>query len=447
LIKETVILLAILTSSFVHASTKTFDVAFKHKLYYSSYIFLQNNIEKNVRVDKRKINRVLDSIHPSVFIHDSKLDKFINKSKYLNYPVGLRQFFLNNFSVAKTKLSKVKKRSPLFVESNYVLGLIALSAGKGNVAIKHFKRCVRYADRKKRTGIKTEAYIKTFKNRCIQQVARINFTQKKYNTSLKILNYVKKTDYLWPRFLLDKAWSYYWTGQNERALGSVITYKAPIMQRFMMPEANYLRALIYYEMCYFEKSEYIYKEFKKNTWKYRKLVKSASRNNLLKLISTKRIPKSASNKFLYFYLKGYKKDIRYFSYKHARKQINKEIRKLSKIKKLKIAKDFLETLYFYKHAIKEDFLDFLKRLATDYYAQIIQTRRHFAKLDLMISLKKRKNIRNKKSELEKNKFLTMDLGAIPDINEKYIWDFQGGFWADELGDYAVALENRCHNEN
>lgn len=40
-------------------------------------------------------------------------------------------------------------------------------------------------------------------------------------------------------------------------------------------------------------------------------------------------------------------------------------------------------------------------------------------------------------------FFEQSLSNIADIEEKFIWDFRGGFWADELGDYAVALKNRC----
>lgn len=423
---------------------KIFKVAYKHKLYYSSYIFLKKSLLKNSKISLSQSNAVLDTIHPSVFIHDNELDQFVKTNNILNYPVGLRYFFKNKFKIAKYKLKRIKKNDPFYMEANYILGLIELTYKKNKRANQHFKRCVRFSATKRISGIKTKEYIDTFKNRCIQQVARINFENKKYNTALKVLNYVEKTDYIWPRFILDKAWSYYWTDQNARALGSVITFRAPLLQRYMVPEASYLRSLIYYDMCYFEKSEAIYKEFKNTTWKYRNRVKSYSRNNLLKLITTRKEPKNEELKFLYYYLKGFKKDIRYFSYKNAQRQIYKEIKKLSKIKGLKTAEGFLENLYYYRLAIKEDFLDFLKRIANDYYSQIVQMRRAFVKLDLMISLKKRKHI---KSAQKRNvDILDLSLSSIANVKDKFIWDFQGGFWADELGDYAVALENRCSNE-
>lgn len=425
--------------------TKMFDIVYRNDLYYSSYLFLKKAIQSKSSVSSEKVNTVLDLIHPSVFIHDYELDRFVTTKTKIDYAVGVRRFFLNDFNSAKRKFASIEPNHSMFIESNYFLGLIYLTENKAQFADRYFKRCVRFAGKKKRSDFKSEAYIKTFKNRCIQQIARLNFSQKKYEASLKIMDYVKKTDYIWPRFLLDKAWSYYWTGQNERALGSVMTYKAPMLRRFMVPEANYLRALIYYEMCYFEKSEKIKNEFYENTWKFRKVAKKVSKNKLLSLINLSSVPNKSEDKFLYFYLKGYKKDIRYFSYQEASKQLGAEITKLSQIKSLRQAKVFLNTLYFYRKAIKEDFSDFLKNLTNDYYKQILQTRNAFVKLDLMISLKKRKNIAENKPSKFEDRIKTLDLDRIPNTDEKFIWDFQGGFWADELGDYAIALDNRCRS--
>lgn len=420
-----------------------FNIVFKNKLYYSSYIFLKKSVEKNGKVNSKKVNKVLDIVHPSVFIHDYELDKFLDRKTVLDYAVGLRRFFLNDFKNAKRKLKSIKSKSPMFVETNYILGLIYLTENKLKTAGAYFKRCVRYAKRKKQSDLKPESYVYTFKNRCIQQIARVEFTKKKYKKTLKVLDYVDKDDYIWPRFLIDKAWSYYWLGQNERALGSVMTYKAPLLRRFMIPEANYLRGLIYFEMCYFEKAENIYKEFNKSTWRFRKVARTASRNRLLRLIVTKKEPEKEADKFLYYYLKGYKQDIRFISFKEARKQLSREIKRLSKIRSLSQAKIFLDSLYFYNKAIKEDFQDFLKNLSEDYYMQIKQMRNAFVKLNLMVSLKKRKNIsKNNKATFEDD-YAEKSLSDIPNVEDKFIWDFRGGFWADELGDYAVALKNRC----
>ena len=406
-------------------------------------MFLKKSLEKKLILKEQKVFKVLDTIHPSVYIHDTELDQFIKETTQLDYAVGVRRFFMNDFENAKNKLKAIKKKSSMYVEANYILGLISIREKKIKRAKNHFKRCIMHTKYKKRSRLKPQSYIYSFRNRCVQQLGRLEYTEKDYKKALRVYNLVQKDDYLWPRFLMDKAWAYYMSGENERSLGSVISYKAPLLKRFMIPEANYLRSLVYYDMCYFEKAENIYKEFNAVTWKFRNIAKTASRNKLLKLLISRKEPTTEKDKFLYFYLKGYKKDIRYLTFRESRRQIGMEIKKLSRIKSLKQARVFLDTLYAYRKIIKEDFQDFLKNLSEDYYLQIKDMQSAFVKINLMISLKKRKKIEQENSDEFNDDFFEQSLSNISDIDEKFIWDFRGGFWADELGDYAVALRNRC----
>jgi len=383
-----------------------FNVVYRNKLYYSSYVFLKKSVEINLKIKRSKSNKVMDIIHPSVFIHDPELDNLPNGRTGLDYAIGIRRFFLNDFETAEKKLKMLRKKNPMRFEASYILGLIHLRRGEYRKASTEFKRCVRLSKVKKKVSGRGEQYINTFKNRCVQQVARVSFSQKKYKESLKFLNFVEKDDYIWPRFIIDKG-------------------------------------LIYYEMCYYEKAEKTYKEFNRNTWKYRNVAKTASRNRLLRLILSKRIPTKKVDKFLYYYLKGFKKDIRFFTYKRSSRMIQREIKKLSKVKSLKQARVFLDSLYYYQKAIRGDFQDFLKNISEDYYHQISEMRSAFVKLNLMVSLQKRQQLSKGNTDKLEDTITTQELGDIANVSDKFIWDFRGGFWADELGDYAVALRNRC----
>ena len=54
-----------------------------------------------------------------------------------------------------------------------------------------------------------------------------------------------------------------------------------------------------------------------------------------------------------------------------------------------------------------------------------------------------KNIAKRKKNNSNQDIETISLSDIPNTDDKFIWSFKGGFWADELGDYAVALQDRC----
>ena len=142
-----------------------FDIVYRNDLYYSSYLFLKKAIQSKSSVSYEKVNTVLDLIHPSVFIHDYELDRFVSLKTKIDYAVAVRRFFLNDFNSAKRKFAAIKPSHSMFIESNYFLGLIYLTEDKAQLADRYFKRCVRFTGKKKRSEFKSEAYIKTFKNR------------------------------------------------------------------------------------------------------------------------------------------------------------------------------------------------------------------------------------------------------------------------------------------
>lgn len=422
--------------------SKMFNTVYRNNLQYSSFIFLKLAVLKNEKVNSTKALRILDKIHPSIYIHDENLDKLKYKKTILDYAVGVRSFFQSDYRTARNKFNSISKKHPMYLESQYLLGILSLTKRNMKKASIYFNRCVKGASLKKRISKKNDDYIQTFKNRCVQQLGRVLFTAKKFKSALKIYDSIDKKDFVWPRLILDKAWANYWLNDKQRSIGGLLTFNAPVLRRFLVPEANYLRALNYYDMCYFEKADKIIKDFNQNTWAYRNIVKNASTNKLYKMAILKKEPKSKSDKFLYYYLKGFRQDVKYFTYFEARKQLSSEIRKLSRISSLRQARVFLEQINYYNKVLTSDFKDFLNSLSKDYYSQIYQMQNAFGKLKLMVNLNKRKNLR-KKNKVES--FNEIDISGIKKTRDKLIWDFQGGYWADELGDYAVALKSRCRS--
>ena len=439
------ILLFLCASSTIHAQvfSKTFRLLKRNDLNYSSYVFIKKAVLNREALPTRQVEDVIDHIHPTLFIYDEELDKLKNFKSILDFPVGVRAFFQNDYSSAWKRLRGIKSDNNMYIESNYLLGLISLIKNKSKTAATFFTRCAQSSYNKKENSLKSEAYIGTFRNRCKQSLARLFYSAGQYQNTLKVLNTIRKTDYLWPKLLLDKAWTYYHLDQNARALGTVISYNSPALKRFTTPEARYLQALMYFEMCYYEKAESISNDFKQNIWKHRDIFKNNRNIKLLKLIFSKVVPSDADDKALYYYLKGFKKDTRYLSYVKSAVMLKKEIAKLKQVQSLSSAKLLLKYTKGYQRIMLKDFVDFLNVVVADYYDQIVKMKKSFTKIDLMIGVIKRKRLSQNKSLNLSEKKKSLALSQIPNTDDKFIWDFQGGYWADELGDYAVALRNRC----
>lgn len=436
-----------LVPSFAGAISKPQAFAFlnKHKLYYTAYELMKELAITNARgVDWKKAGTTLTGVHPSVFIHDKELDRFTNTPSPLDYAVGTRLFFQGRYDLAMRRLDGVGRDHPMFVERSYLKGLISLIQGSPKDAATYFGSCIRGFNSKTSSAGKPEGYIRMFRNRCIQQFSRVLYAQNRHKDSLKILRAIPKTDFIWPNTILERAWSHYYIDQRPLALGHLISFKAPILQRYMTPEAQYLKSLIYFEMCYFDKSKRIAQEFDSQTYAHRAYFTNVDKNELLKLVFMKGPPKSPKYQAIYYYFKAFKKDIRYTSFLTALKQIKRELKALKLFKKMP-EKDALEKkIRRQRFRIIADYKDFLGNLVADYYQQIQRTHKHFVKMNLMLSLKEREKLRSDKPESPYSENLVeMDLDGIGNVEDKFIWNFIGGFWADELGDYAVALEDRC----
>ncbi len=422
-----------------------FNLNLKHRLYYSAYIFAKKSIMRGEKyISREDIDLLYDSINPSIFLHDHELDKLQGKNTVLNYAVAMRMFATNKYNYSLKHLNKVKGNRLIFSESLMLKGMIGTITKRNEFAKKSYSSCIKSVKSKSKKSSLDKSYLGTIRNRCVQFLARIYFNEGNYKKSLKIQNLVKKEDYVWPRFIFDKSWNYYWLGDKYRALGSLLTYKAPVLRRFIVPEVNYLRSLIYFENCYFSKSNEIYKDFSKGLYKQRDIFRRITKKSLLNLISRKTAPKGEKYRFIYEYLKGYKKDVRFLRFKRSLRYLNSEVKRLQKVYGAKNTKRLLGILKSYKNVIINDFYAFLKNLSMDYYNQIEGINKAFVKLKLLSNLNNRKEIYNKDHEEEDvDSFLNTGLNKIDSGDRKFIWTFIGGFWADELGDYAVATKSRC----
>jgi hypothetical protein len=412
---------------------------------YASYSILKKNINKDTSKKAEILAyKLIDRIHPAVFKNDSDLNRLFDISTPLNYAIAIRAFYLGDLISTEKFLYHIKSDHPAIMEVNFLRGMVYYIKNDFNSAARSFKKCYLSANRKKRNTLKTDQYIGSFRNRCLQQLSRIFFEKKKYRISLKYLDKVAKTDFVWPRLLFDKAWNYYWLKKHPQTLGTLVSYKASYLKKFMVPEANYLRALTYYELCYYQKSEKIYEEFLNGIYKERNLFKSMTTKELKRIIfNSKGRKQKKSDKFIINILKGYRKDTKFFSFRSAMIRLKSETKLIAKYKSKKLKK-LVPELKKYQAYVKLDFDHFLLKLTRDYYKQINRTNKKFLRLKLGLGIKKQRNIVNKSQAKFKDEFSGLDLSKIDKLEEKFIWEFKGGFWADELGDYAVALRSQCN---
>jgi hypothetical protein len=445
MVKKLILISFIITfSSNVFASLELANRLYDGGKYYAAYTMLKKSIRKNTKKRAKILAyKLIDRIHPAVFKNDSDLNRLFDKSTPLNYAVAIRAFYLGDLRSTEKFLYHIRKDHPSNMEVNYLRGMVYYIKNDFNASARSFKKCYLAANKKRRNTLKTDDYIHSFRNRCIQQLSRIFFEKKNYRASLKYLRKVEKTDFVWPRLLFDKAWNYYWLDKYPQTLGTLVSYKASYLKKFMLPEANYLRALTYYDLCYYEKAEKIYEEFLGGIYKEKNLFRSMTTRELKKIIfKSSRVRQNSSDRFIISLLKGYRKDTKFFSFRSAMIRLKSETKLMKKYKSNELKK-IVNELKKYQAYVRLDFDNFLLKLTRDYYKQIERTNKKFLRLKLGLGIKKQRNIVKKSQAKFKDDFADLDLSKVDNLDEKFIWEFKGGFWADELGDHAVALRSQC----
>lgn len=83
-------------------------------------------------------------------------------------------------------------------------------------------------------------------------LARIAFEQSRYQDALDRYESVRSETVDDPSLLLEMAWSHYYLGNYERALGLLIALDAPAYQKLIAPERFLLEALALRHLCQFE---------------------------------------------------------------------------------------------------------------------------------------------------------------------------------------------------
>ncbi|MCY4644335.1 MAG: hypothetical protein OXB88_06910 [Bacteriovoracales bacterium] len=294
-------------------------------------------------------------------------------------------------------------------------------------------------------GIRWKQYQIT-KDYCLIGKARALFELRRYEEASSTYLDLDKSSPVWPEILFEEAWTSFYQKNYNRTLGKIVSYKAPVFQNFFIPEFSILEALSYMELCLWSDAKKSIDAF------YKEYIRSARQLG--------RFLKQKGNDYRYFYKAArarkkrrvpggmlYNRLLRSVIFSPGYQELNQTLlrgnRELSLIRGSRSAKAKRILLPGLK-----DTLNLQKRLLGSYVRKELLVKYSLLrKAFTQMSYIKLEILKRKKSDLYyqiKNK--TRERGDIRYLrrNEKqYFWDFNGEFWADELGDYVFALPSKC----
>ncbi len=199
----------------------------------------------------------------------------------LNYMLGRYKYRNREYEDAIRLFQKVDEQSPYYVQSQFFSGISYVQLRKSVPAIKSFQRVEKAVDEGAQ-GVEDEgrmrdlAYLsmaRTYYSSSIQldpETNAPNVNSEKLSAAVKYWNQVDEASEYWLDALFEESWAYFMAGDYPRALGNIHTIQAPYFPGSFYPEADILKAVIYFSNCNYEAATTVVARFNKKYQPIRK---------------------------------------------------------------------------------------------------------------------------------------------------------------------------------
>ena len=170
------------------------------------------------------------------------------KDAYL-YLHGAAKYENEDFADALQYLERVSQRSEFFLPAEYLEGLIRYRQGDNTRAARIFREII-----EAETVIGNPADIRNVQDMALLNMARIYYRVEDFNRALQLYNLMPRESAYWPRALFEGAYANFWIQDYNYALGQSLTVYSPFYgDRIFMADASILEALIYFNLCEYDR--------------------------------------------------------------------------------------------------------------------------------------------------------------------------------------------------
>ena len=192
----------------------------------------------------------------------------------LNYLLGRYKYRNRQFEEAIRLFNKVDEKSQYFVQAQFFAGTSYVQLRKSVPAVQAFQRIEAAIDDgvegvEDEGRIRDLAYLsmaRTYYSASIKLDAETNtpsIDEKKLSAAVKNWNQIDESSEYWLDALFEESWAYFMAGQYPKALGNIHTIQSPYFPGSFYPEAEILKAVIYFSNCNYEAATTVVARFNK----------------------------------------------------------------------------------------------------------------------------------------------------------------------------------------
>lgn len=435
-------------------SSKASDVAIElinSGLYFSAIPWMKEYLTSGGRSLDRNTEKAIDRLITETGTSQFELlpIKFLvrSKSDSIKYLVAKKYLRKNETKYAIQYASSINPNHPVYPFALNLLGTAYSMLGQSKTAIRSFNDCEIASEsrlKKVNTSIESRQLILN-RDYCVMGVARSMFTGNDYkNADLKYLD-IPKSSMIWPEVLFEEAWNSYYLGNYNRTLGKLVSYKAPVFDYIFNPEIEVLNALTFLKLCLYNDAKKIsdnfYTNYMEPARQLRNFLKQKSKNYkyyyrlMVDFESTNR----SNSELLTTMLKSISREGSYQEIKKGLVSADIELKKINSQRntafRTTIKKNLAEAIRTQRSLMGS----YIRTRLVGKYAEVYKAFQGMSYIKLEVLAQKKARLYN----FDGNEKMRGDVKYIQRNDKQYFWNFNGEFWADELGDYVFALGSEC----
>lgn len=399
--------------------------------------------------------------------HLSRFDNATQKELYwkLNYLLGRYKYREGEHEEAIKLFQRVDSRADDYVAAQFFTGVSYIQLKKAVAAVKSFQRVVQAVDE----GAKVEdagrmrdlarlSMARTMYSSSIQldpETNVPNVKEENLSAAVKYWNEVDESSEYWLDAHFEEAWAYYMAGQYTRALGNIHTLKSPYFPRAFYPEADILKAIVFFFNCDYEAATIVVARFNQ---------KAQPLKDKLEGILKKYSGEGQSEAFYKFLVQvrdgeanldpeveplveaalSDRQLLRNIAYVQFLEEESKHFDEAPPNFKSSAVGPYVaeKTKEARANAVKKAG-DLAKQRYQRYVDEMAEHLRNGEKILIDITAAQRNLLDQAIKEGQVSATESRIFGVVNPDDEHFIWPFDGEYWRDELGFYRQEVESAC----
>jgi hypothetical protein len=383
----------------------------------------------------------------------------------LNYLLGRYRYRNGQFPEGLALLEKVDRRSKYYVQAQFFGGVTNVQMRQSKPAVEAFERIlgaieegdVEVEDEARMRDLAYLSMARTFYSASVTVDEATNaptVDQTRLSAAVKYWNKVDVASEYWLDALFEESWAYFMAGDYSHALGNIHTIEAPYFPHAYYPEADVLKAVIYFANCQYDDALTIVAKFRGHYEPIRdelskileKFKGENTEDEFFKFLKDVRDDKAQLDPRVAPIVKTSLSDrqlLRNLEYVRLLDEEEGRFKKApASFKDAKVADLVKDSV----HDARELAIRNAGNLARARYqrnlADLNEQLRNGQKILIDITAAKR----NELDQAMANQQVTAEeskANIVRPDEEHVIWPFQGEYWRDELGFYRQTITSKC----